>query len=516
MLNLELIRQVPDLLATRSHEQPEKMAFRDDRKAVTYKELFFRTGNLASQLATQGFSPGDRAAIYMANRVEAVESYLAIPRAGGVAVCIDPQATERDVRYMFEDSGASVAITDLEHFDRLARMRGDVPGLGSIVLVGKSESPTREGVFDYESFAGRRGSADSHDALPLDAAAWMLYTSGTTGRPKGVVLSQRGMLWVVAASYPLTAGYGSDDYALSPLPLFHSYALNVSVLAVVAVGATEYVMDRFSTKRTLDLLRTEAITFLPGVPTMFHYLLHEAREEGLQANALRVCLSAGAIMPATLNRDFEQAFRVPLLDGYGITETSTFVTMNSLSGSRIMGSCGLPLVGSAMRIVEPTNGEDLPPNQEGEVWVRGPHVMLGYHNKPEETERALEGGWYRTGDLARRDENGFLTITGRIKELIIRGGENIAPIELEEIMLAHPDIADCAVVGTPHEALGEVPVAFVVPKDPRAFETESLLEYCSQNLPAFKVPAKVVETDSIPRTGSGKTKRFLLQEKLVG
>lgn len=515
MLNLELIREVPDLLAARSREQPEKTAFRDDRKAVTYKELFARTSNLAGQLATQGFSPGDRAAIYMGNRVEAVESYLAIPRAGGVAVCIDPQATERDVRYMFEDSGASVAITDPEHFEQLAPMKNELPGLRSIVLVEESESSMDEGVFDYESLAGRRGSADPHDALPLDAAAWMLYTSGTTGRPKGVLLSQRGMLWVVAASYPLAAGYGSDDYALSPLPLFHSYALNVSVLAVIAMGATEYVMDRFSTKRTLDLLRTEAITFLPGVPTMFHHLLNEAREEGLQANALRVCLSAGAIMPATLNRDFEQTFHVPLLDGYGITETSTFVTMNSVIGSRMMGSCGLPLVASAVRIVDPTNGQDLPPNHEGEIWVRGPHVMLGYHNKPEETERALEGGWYRTGDLARRDENGFLTITGRIKELIIRGGENIAPIELEEIILAHADIADCAVVGMPHEALGEVPVAFVVPKEPYAFQTEDLLEYCSQNLPQHKVPAQVVATDSIPRTGSGKTKRFLLQERLL-
>jgi long-chain acyl-CoA synthetase len=516
MLNLELIREIPDLLATRTREHPEKTAFRDERKAVTYRELSTRTGNLASHLVTQGFSPGDRAAIYMENRVEAAESCLAVPRAGGVGVCINPQAPERDVRYMFEDSGARVALTDPERFEQLARIRDELPELGSIVVVGESDSSRREGVFAYEALVGNRGSADTPDALPMDAAAWILYTSGTTGRPKGVLLSQRGMLWVVAASYPLAAGYGSDDYVLSPLPLFHSYALSISVLAVVAVGATEYVMGRFSTKKTLDLLRTEAITFFPGVPTMFHYLLHEAREEGLQADALRVCLSAGAIMPATLNRDFEQTFEVPLLDGYGITETSTFVTMNSLNGSRIMGSCGVPLVGSAVRIVEPINGEDLPPNHEGEVWVRGPHVMLGYHNKPDETKRALEDGWYHTGDLARSDENGYLTITGRIKELIIRGGENIAPIELEEVILSHSAIADCAVVGTPHDALGEVPVAFVVPKDSRAFEPEDVLEYCSQNLPPYKVPAQVVETDSIPRTGSGKTKRFLLQQQLLG
>lgn len=342
----------------------------------------------------------------------------------------------------------------------------------------------------------------------------MLYTSGTTGRPKGVLLSQRSNLWVVAACWAPIVGYSNVDYVLSPLPLFHSFALNATVLATVAVGATTYVMKRFSTTEALTLLQEELVTLLLGVPTMFQYLLQEARTGGLGADKLRVCVSAGAIMPAALNKDFQETFGVPLLDGYGITETSTMVTQNWLTGTRVMGSCGLPLPGSSVRVVDPDTGVDVPRGEEGELWVRGPHVMLGYHNRPEETEEVLRGGWYHTGDLARSDEHGYLRITGRIKELIIRGGENIAPAEIEEVVMQHPAILDCAVVGAPHEALGEVPVVFVVPEDPSAFDPDDLLAYCAKRLTHFKVPAEAIMTDTVPRTGSGKVMRFKLREGL--
>jgi acyl-CoA synthetase (AMP-forming)/AMP-acid ligase II len=229
---------------------------------------------------------------------------------------------------------------------------------------------------------------------------------------------------------------------------------------------------------------------------------------------LRLCVSAGAIMPATLNRELEDQLGIQLLDGYGITETSTMVTMNWPTGARVMGSCGIPVPGLAVRIVD-ANGRDVAPTREGELIVHGPNVMPGYHNKPEETRNALRAGWYHTGDLARSDENGFLTITGRLKELIIRGGQNIAPAEIEEVVNTFEAVLDCAVVGVPHEHLGEVPALFIVPRPGQAIESAAVLAHCRAQLSAYKVPHMVHVIAEIPRTGSGKIIRYRLRELIT-
>jgi acyl-CoA synthetase (AMP-forming)/AMP-acid ligase II len=249
---------------------------------------------------------------------------------------------------------------------------------------------------------------------------------------------------------------------------------------------------------------------------MFHYLLDRAADSGIAAPALRMCISAGAILPASVNEGFEKAFGVPLLDGYGITETSTMVTMNWPTGARVMGSCGLPLPGLTVRLVDPGTGDDVLPGEEGELWVQGPNVTPGYHNLPEASAAVLVDGWYRTGDLGRRDENGYLRISGRTKELIIRGGENIYPAEVEDVLIASDDVQDAAVVGVPHRHLGEVPVAFVVPREPGGLDHGAVLDAARQRLSAFKVPEQLIEIEQIPRTGSGKILRFALQQRLSG
>jgi acyl-CoA synthetase (AMP-forming)/AMP-acid ligase II len=254
---------------------------------------------------------------------------------------------------------------------------------------------------------------------------------------------------------------------------------------------------------------------MPGVPTMFHYLLEGAQTS--TANVLpgiRLCVSAGAILPAATNRAFEERFGVKLLDGYGITETSTMVTMNWPTGSRPYGSCGLPLPGVATRIVEPVAMRDVDVGEEGELLVRGPNVMKGYLNKPAETDAALRNGWYHTGDLARFDASGYITITGRLKEVIIRGGQNIAPAEIEQLISVFDGVLDCAVTGSPHEHLGEVPVVFVVQREGETVDVEALLAHCRTQLSAYKVPQAVHIVDEIPRTGSGKVMRYKLREAL--
>jgi acyl-CoA synthetase (AMP-forming)/AMP-acid ligase II len=510
MLHSDLIAPIPELLRRHAAARGSKTAYRDAQSSVTYAELLDRTGKLAGHLADNGIAANDTVAIMLPNSVQWIEACFAITRAGAVGVPVSYDATESEIAYRLEDANCRAIVTTAERGDLVARLKAGAPNLS--LVIATSRGGTRGDALSYESLLATPPKSAARDVPLMHEPAFVLYTSGTTGRAKGVLLTVHGMLWIVAACWAPIAGLSEHDTMLSPLPLFHSYALNLSVLGVLATGASEYIMERFSTPEAMRLLRTGEFTVFPGVPTMFHYLMQGA--EGGKVPGLRVCISAGAIMPATLNREFEAHLGVPLLDGYGITETSTMVTMNWPTGGRILGSCGLPLPGLAVRVVEPASGGDCAPNQEGELIVRGPNVMPGYHNKPEETRSALREGWYHTGDLAKCDENGFLTITGRLKELIIRGGQNIAPAEIEEVVNTFEAVLDCAVVGIPHEHLGEVPALFVVPRPGKAVEPDALLVHCRTHLSAYKVPHSVHPIAEIPRTGSGKIIRYRLREMM--
>jgi acyl-CoA synthetase (AMP-forming)/AMP-acid ligase II len=510
MLHAHLIAPIPELLKRHAQERGGKIAYRDAQSSLTYAQLEARTARLAGHLADCGIAAGDTVAMLLPNSTQWVETCFAIARAGAISVPISYDASEPEVAYRLEDANCRAIVTTAERGALVAGLKSVAPNLKTVIATRRGG--TAGDALSYETLLSGAPKSAPRDPAMMHEPAFILYTSGTTGRAKGVLLTVHGMLWIVAACWAPITGLGERDTVLSPLPLFHSYALNLSVLGVLATGASEYIMERFSTSEVMRLLATGAFTYLPGVPTMFHYLMQGAGGGALAG--LRVCVSAGAIMPATLNRAFEQRFGVPLLDGYGITETSTMVTMNWPSGSRVYGSCGFPVPGLAVRIVDPLSGEDVAQGQEGELIVRGPNVMPGYLNKPEETAKALRKGWYHTGDLARADENNFLTITGRLKELIIRGGQNIAPAEIEETVNTFASVLDCAVVGAPHEHLGEVPVLFVVARADATIEAEALLAHCRARLSAYKVPQEVRVIAEIPRTGSGKIIRYRLKELL--
>ncbi len=513
MLQTDLIAPVPELLRRHAKERGAKTAYRDANGGVTYAELLERTGRLAAHLADHGIAVNDTVAIMLPNSVSWIESCFAITRAGAVGVPISYDATETEIAYRLTDAGCKAVITTGERGDMFAKLKGAAPGLKLLIVTDRGACKAQ--ALRYSQLMATAANSKPRDPAFMHETAYILYTSGTTGRAKGVQLTVHGMLWVVAACWAPITSLSDRDTVLSPLPLFHSYALNLSVLGILATGATEHIMEKFSTSEAVKLLKSGEFTYFPGVPTMFHYLLQATHaEKDVTFPNLRLCASAGAIMPATLNREFERHLHVPLLDGYGITETSTMVTMNWPSGGRTLGSCGLPLPGLAVRVVDPASGRDVEANQEGELIVRGPNVMPGYHNKPEETRNALREGWYHTGDLARSDENGFLTITGRLKELIIRGGQNIAPAEIEEVVNTFEAVLDCAVVGIPHEHLGEVPALFVVPRPGKTVESEVLLAHCKVHLSAYKVPHMVQLIGEIPRTGSGKIIRYKLRESM--
>ena len=511
MLHTHLIAPIPELLKRHAQERGDKVAYRDAQSALTYAQLEQRTGRLAAHLADAGLAAGDTVAILLPNGTQWVEACFAIARAGALSVPISYEASEPEIAYRLADANCRAIVTTAERGDLVARLKANAPNLATVIATNRGGR--RDDALSYESLLATAPGSDPRDPALMHEPAFILYTSGTTGRAKGVLLTVHGMLWIVAACWAPIAGLCERDTMLSPLPLFHSYALNLSVLGVLATGASEYIMERFSTAEAMRLLKTGEFTCFPGVPTMFHYLMQGA-EGDAKLPGLRVCISAGAIMPATLNRAFEERFGIPLLDGYGITETSTMVTMNWPSGGRVYGSCGFPVPGLAVRIVDPVSHDDVAQGQEGELIVRGPNVMPGYLNKPEETAKALRNGWYHTGDLAKADENNFLTITGRLKELIIRGGQNIAPAEIEEVVNTYPAVLDCAVVGAPHQHLGEVPVLFVVARAGQAIETDALLGHCGARLSAYKVPRTVHIIKEIPRTGSGKIIRYKLKELL--
>ena len=514
MIELGLIASVDQHLREKSADRGDQIAFHDAEEAATYGQLDAATAGLATALADLGVTPGQSVAVFLPNGVRWVVAALGIVRRGALMVPISTDSSDDEVAYRLQDAGCVAVIARTDKLEQLARCCQKAPGVRHLIIDGLPEEADKSPVQSFERLIATPPRREVAQSADLDAPAFLLYTSGTTGRAKGVLLTQRGMMWVVASSLVPVAGLTAADHMLSPLPLFHSYALDVVVLGTLAVGATARLMTRFSTDEALALLATGDYTVMPGVPTMFHYLLDRIGSGPANIGRLRLCISAGAILPGTLNEAFEKKLGVPLIDGYGITETSTFVTMNAPGRPRVMGSCGFPIPGQTVRIVDAVTRKDMAPGGEGELIVRGPNVMLGYHGKPEETAKALVDGWYLTGDLARADANGLLTITGRLKEIIIRGGQNIAPAEIEETVQQLPDVLDCAVVSAKHPALGEVPVLFVVTRKGKSVSEAQIKEHCRQRLSAYKVPDQVRTVEQIPRTGSGKIQRFLLQRLL--
>ncbi|SCF11063.1 Acyl transferase domain-containing protein [Micromonospora haikouensis] len=506
MLRSDLVQPLPGLLKAHAEEFGDRVAFRDDRRAVRYAELAARTARLAGHLAAAGVGRGERVAFCLGNRVETVETWLAVTRAAAVGVPLNPRCTDAELAHLLDDSGAVLVVTDPEHLDQLLRLRADRTALRLWVT---GDGVTGDGVAAWGELVDAEPGVPARDDLGLDEVAWMLYTSGTTGRPKGVLSTQRTCLWSVASCYVPIPGLTGDDRVVWPLPLFHSLSHIGCVLSVTAVGASARLVDGFSADDVLAAVAEDSATVLAGVPAMYHHLVTAARSTGFRAPDLRVCLVGGAITTGALRRAFEEVFDAPLLDAYGSTETCGSIAITRPDRPRVEGSCGQPVPGVEVRLVSPQTGVDVPAGVEGEVWVRGPSVMLGYHGLPEVTAAALRDGWYRTGDLARRDADGNLFVTGRHQELIIRGGEKIHPAEVEDALRSVPGVADVAVTGRPHEVLGEVPVAFVVP-GPDGFDPAEAYAACRERLSYYKVPDALYEIDQVPRTASGKVTRRLL------
>jgi long-chain acyl-CoA synthetase len=478
-------------LAHSAQTHPERVAIRLDDVALSYSLLDGATQHIAGLLAQRGVGPGDRVGLMLPNVPHFAVLYYGILRAGAVVVPMNPLLKQREVAYYLGNSGAKL-IFAWELFAAEAKAGAEEAGAELIVV-------------DQAGFIDLVGSAAAVagvvDREPGDTAV-ILYTSGTTGQPKGAELTHANLDSNIDVCVDDIETLSPDDVMFGGLPLFHVFGQTCGLNAAIKAGACLTLLPRFDAKKALEVLVRDKVTVFGGVPTMFIALIHHPGHEEYDLSTLRLCVSGGSAMPVEVMHSFEKEFGCVVLEGYGLSETSPVASFNSLSERR-PGSVGAPVRGVEFRIVDDQDN-DVPDGEPGEIVIRGHNVMKGYWNKPEETATAMRGGWFHTGDMGKRDADGFYYIVDRKKEMIIRGGYNVYPREIEEVLYEHPAVAEAAVIGVPHPELGEEIAAVLALKPGQAATPQELRDYVKGKVAAYKYPRTVKIVDELPKGPTGK------------
>jgi long-chain acyl-CoA synthetase len=449
---------------------------------------------LAHALRGLGVRPGDRVVVLLPNCPEVLQSYAAILKVGAVVVPVIFLLNAPEVRHILEHAEPAVVITAPELAWRVEGWDGP------LVLVGGAAP----GSLAYDALIAREPDAFPAVERADSDLAVILYTAGTTGQPKGVALSHGNLLANARAAASLYE-LDRERWGLATLPLSHSYGLSLMNAGHV-LGTRAVLLRWFTSEGVLRAIQEYRVQQMAGVPTMFVHLLNHPEADGFDTSSMRAWGSGAAPLPVEIVEPFEKRFGGRLLEGYGLTEASPVVSTHRYSGVRKLGSVGLPLPGVEVRIV----GDDdrgLPVGEAGEVCVRGPNVMLGYYRMPDETARVVRDGWLHTGDVGRLDDDGYLYIVERKKDLIIRGGLNVYPREVEDVLYAHPAVAEAAVVGMPDPVMGEEGCAFVVLRAGAAATPDALIAFCQERLAKFKCPTQVRVVDALPKSPIGKVLR---------
>ncbi|MFF0011321.1 long-chain fatty acid--CoA ligase [Streptomyces sp. NPDC005374] len=479
-----------EFLVRTAARQPEHPALRLGTNITTYAELDERSARAAALLRAEGVRPGDRVALMLPNVPEFVVLYYGALRAGAIVVPMNPLLKERETAYHLTDSGA-VLLFEWHQ----------APGEGG---QGAAGAGVRHMAVESSSFAALLAGHEPLTEVARtagDDVAVLLYTSGTTGKPKGAALTHGGLRHNTEVNGVHVQRMTSEDVVVGCLPLFHIFGQICSMSVAVRSGASLTLIPRFDPQTVLDAVTRDRATVFGGVPTMYAALLHHPTQADV--SALRMCVSGGASLPVEVLRGFEERFGCPVLEGFGMSETSPVVTFNHLDRPRKAGSIGTPIQDVEVRLLD-EKGQDVSADEIGELAVRGPNLMKGYWNRPEETAVAIPDGWLRTGDLARRDEDGYFYIVDRKKDMIIRGGYNVYPREIEEVLHEHPAVALAAVLGVPHQQLGEEVAAAVVLRPGAQATPEELRQYVKDRVAAYKYPRAVWLMDRLPMGPSGK------------
>ncbi|WP_413355060.1 long-chain-fatty-acid--CoA ligase [Microbacterium sp. 1P06AB] len=510
---------------------------------TTYAELGEQVSRAANALRKLGVAAGDRVALVLPNCPQHIVAFYAALRIGAIVVEHNPTYTARELRHQFEVHEAVVAIVWDKIADMVAEFPSDVAP-AAIVAVDMTDAlpwamrtalrlpvpalrerreamtakPTARGIIRWSQFTNTRRLPRKYARPVLDDTALLQLTSGTTGMPKAAVLSHRnlrsnaeqGRAWVPG----LTEG-AETFYAV--LPMFHAYGLTLCLTFAVSIGARIVLFPKFDVDLVVGALKKSPPTFLPGVPPIYDALSRASTRKGVDLSSIRFAISGAMSLPVPTVTRWEEVTGGLLVEGYGMTETSPVALGNPIGPTRRPGTVGVPFPSTDIRVVDPDDPTvDRPAGEAGELLIRGPQVFQGYWLRPEETAAVLlDGGWLRTGDIVTVSKDGFVTVVDRVKELIITGGFNVSPSEVEQVLTLHPDVESAAVVGVPRPAGGEDVVAAVVMKPGTAFEASALKDFARSHLASYKVPRKVVQLDDLPRSQIGKVLRRQVREQLT-
>jgi len=477
---------------------------------VTFEELLLMVRKLADGLFRVGVSRGEKVCLWMENRPEFIYLFFAVTSVGAVLVPVNPRYTLREVEYIIQHSEACSLMVS----DRFATMARKIlpacPLLKRLIGLGTGENPP---LLSYESLMEQGNSRFQPPPIRADDDAGIIYTSGTTGKPKGVIITHH--------NYVINARMGSEGKKMDPqtrvltcLPLVHVNAQVSSLLSSLYAGGSLVLLEAFHPKEFIPSLARYRATTFAGVPTMYAILLNTPDLDRYDLSALTYCISGGAPMSPDLLISFEKAFNCRILEAYGLTEATALVSTNPPDNRRKIGSLGMPYKGIEMKIFDEADRE-LPRGQGGEIVVRGENVMKGYFKDPSATAQALRGGWLHTGDMGYEDQDGFFFLAGRKKEMIIRGGVNIYPREIEEVLKSHPMILEAAVIGPPDPIWGERVHACLIFKEGQGLTLQEVQAFCKERLADFKIPATISFHKEFPLTGANKVQKPRLLEMVM-
>jgi len=480
------------IVTSSAERSPDGPAIRLGDFELTYRELDEGSARLATLLSEKGLERGDRVGVMLPNVPQFPIAYYGVLRAGGIVVPMNVLLKRREIAFYLEDSGAKLVLA--------------WHGFAEEAAAGAAEAGAEPIEVEPSAFAAALAAVEPTPGIAdtaEDDTAVILYTSGTTGKPKGAELTHANLSRNAEVSSRTTCEVDAGDVVLGALPLFHSFGQTVGMNASLRVGACLTLVPKFDPGEALETIQRDRVTHFYGVPTMFGALLHHPERESYDTSSLRTCITGGASMPVEVLRGFEQAFGAIVLEGYGLSETSPVSSSNHPDKERKPGSIGTPIDGVEMRVVD-EDDNPVAQGEVGEIVIRGHNIMKGYWQRPDATEEAMRGGWFHSGDMARTDEEGYFYIVDRKKDLIIRGGYNVYPREVEEVLYEHPKIREAAVVGVPHDEWGEEIGAAVVLHQGEELTPEEVSAYVKDRIAAYKYPRIVWFLDDLPKGPTGK------------
>jgi len=491
---------------------PEKPFLTFDNEIMTYSQLGSLTSNVAHGLKDLGIDKGDSVAYLFPNKPLIPVCDLGVQKIGGVVVPINSMARAPELRYILNNTKVKAFFTDANGYEILSSIRNEVPTLERVIV--KSEGKLEGSVSLDEMLGSGRDSFESVVCEPDDAAV-VLYTSGTTGSPKGAVQTQKSIYYGVShASSAFKFRFGKEKF-LCPMPLYNNFGHTGSMLTALYNCGTVILIERWNTEKVLEEMARWDATWFGGTPTMYIYLL-DGFQDDKHKMTLKTAMVAGAKCPSDVLDKYSKRFpSVALVEAYGATELSGICTLNPVAGPRKIGSAGIALGDAIIRILD-DKGNPLKAGEVGEVVVDADSVCKGYWNDAENSKAAFRPEGWLSGDVGYLDEDGYLFLVDRKKDLIIRGGANIFPGEVEEILCSHPDVLLAAVIGIPDRVKGELPVGYVIPRKGASVTEQELIAYCRENLAAFKIPVSLKFVDALPLSGVGKVLRRQLREQEIG